>query len=145
MRMIGLDVGDRWVGIAISDPLGIVVRPLQALERGSKAEDFATIAALVEEYQVTLIVAGRPTSLDGSEGPQAQQVGSYVKTLAEHLATHSQPVNVVMWDERYTTAEAEEIMRQQYSEKERRRARSNGQIDAIAAAVILQSYIDSQQ
>lgn len=141
MRMMGLDVGDRWVGVALSDPLGIVVRPLQALDRRSKPEDFAAIAALVKEYQVRLIVAGHPVSLDGSEGPQARRVAGYVEALTEHLAAHGQPVNVVMWDERYTTAEAEEIMRQQYSEKERRRARSNGQIDAIAAAVILQSYL----
>jgi len=139
--MMGLDVGERWVGVAVSDPLGIVVRPLQALERSSKAEDFAAIADLVAEYEVTTIVVGCPVSLDGTEGPQAQRVDAYVEALVAYLAVHEQPVDVVMWDERYTTVEAEEIMRQQYSEKARRRARSNGQIDAIAAAVILQSYL----
>jgi putative Holliday junction resolvase len=139
VRALGLDVGERRVGIAISDPTGTVVRPLQTLIRGSRAEDFAAITALVAEHQVELVVVGQPLSLDGSEGPQAQRIARYAQRLAGQLS-----VPVVSWDERYTTVAAKEIMLQNRSKKRRRQARAEGGVDAIAAAVILQSYLDSQ-
>jgi putative Holliday junction resolvase len=139
VRVLGLDVGDRRVGVAISDPTGTVVRPLQTLVRGSRTKDFGTIAALVAEHHVELVVVGQPLSLDGTEGPQARRVAQYARSLADQLA-----VPVVFWDERYTTAAAEEIMLQNRSKGKRRRARAEGGLDAIAAAVILQSYLDSQ-
>jgi putative Holliday junction resolvase len=127
------------VGIAISDPTGTVVRPLQTLIRGSRAEDFAAIAALVAEHNVELVVVGQPLSLNGSEGPQARRISRYAERLADQLT-----VPLVFWDERYTTMAAEEIMLQNRSKGRRRRARAEGGVDAIAAAVILQSYLDSQ-
>ena len=139
MRVLGLDVGERRVGIAISDPTGTVARPLQALLRGSREEDFAAIAALVAEHDVELIVVGQPLSLDGTEGPQARRVARYAEALAARL-----PVRLVSWDERFTTVEAEEILRQSRKRRERRRARTAGEVDAVAAAVILQSYLDSR-
>lgn len=139
MRVLGLDVGERRVGIAISDPTGTVARPLQALVRGSREEDFAAIAALVVEHDVGLVVVGRPLSLDGTEGPQARRVARYAEALAARL-----PVRLVSWDERFTTVEAEEILRQSRSKREMRRARTAGELDAVAAAVILQSYLDSE-
>ncbi len=137
MRALGLDVGERRVGIAISDPLGVVARPLQALERASREEDFAAIATLVAEYNVELVVVGRPISLDGTDGPQSRQISRYTERLAAAL-----PVPVVSWDERFTTATAEQILIRSRSKKERRRARADGGVDALAAAVILQSYLD---
>jgi putative Holliday junction resolvase len=139
MRVLALDVGERRVGIAISDPTGAVARPLQALERGPREEDFAAIAVLVAEHDIDLVVIGMPFSLDGTEGPQARRIAGYAEELADYL-----PTRVVLWDERFTTAEAEEILRQSRSEKKRRRARTSGELDAIAAAVILQSYLDSR-
>ncbi len=138
-RILGLDVGERRVGIAISDPTGTVVRPLQTLVRSSRKEDFAAIAALVAENEVGLVVVGQPLSLDGTEGPQARRVARYADALAAYLA-----VPVVPWDERFTTVAAEEILLQSRGKKKRRRARAEGQVDAIAAAVILQSYLDSR-
>ena len=138
MRVLALDVGERRVGIAISDPTGTLARPLQALVRGWRVEDFASIAGLVAEHDVGLVVVGQPLSLDGTAGPQSRQVSRYAAALADHLS-----VQVIMWDERYTTAEAEEILRQSRSERGRRRARSKGDLDAVAAAVILQSYLNA--
>ncbi|NIV40259.1 MAG: Holliday junction resolvase RuvX [Anaerolineae bacterium] len=138
MRALALDMGERRVGVAVSDPTGTVARPLQTLVRGSRQEDFAAIAALVAEHDVGLVVVGRPLSLDGTEGPQARRVSRYVDALAAQL-----PVRVVLWDERFTTATAHEILRQSRGKKRRRQARSAGEVDAIAAAVILQSYLDS--
>jgi putative Holliday junction resolvase len=138
MRVLGLDPGERRVGIAISDPTGTVARPLQTLVRGSREEDFAAIVALVAEHDVGLVVVGRPLSLDGTEGPQARRVARYAEALADRL-----PVRLVYWDERFTTVAAQDILRQSHNKTERRRARAKGQVDAIAAAVILQSYLDS--
>jgi putative Holliday junction resolvase len=139
MRVLALDVGERRVGIAVSDPTGALARPLQALARSSREVDFASVAAIVAEHDVGLVVVGLPFSLDGTEGPQARRITGYANRLADHLS-----VPVVLWDERFTTAEAEEILRQSRSEKKRRRARTSGELDAIAAAVILQSYLDSR-
>jgi len=138
MRVLGLDFGERRVGIAISDPTGTIARPLQVLMRASREEDFAALAAIVAEHGVERIVVGQPLSLDGTEGPQARQVAGYAAALADAL-----PVEVVSWDERFTTITADEILRQTRKEKDRRRARGGGEIDAIAAAVILQGYLDS--
>jgi len=139
VRVLGLDVGERRVGIAISDPTGTVVRPLQTLVRGSREEDFAAIAALVAERDVGLVVVGLPLSLDGTEGPQARRVVRYAEALAAHL-----PIRLISWDERFTTVAAEEILRRNRKKRERRYARTGGELDAVAAAVILQSYLDSQ-
>jgi putative Holliday junction resolvase len=138
VRILGLDPGERRIGIAVSDPMGTLAHPLQTLVRGSREEDFAAIAALVAEHDVELVVVGWPLSLDGTEGPQARRVARYTDALAACL-----PVPVVSWDERFTTAAADEILRQIRGRKGRRRARARGQVDAIAAAVILQSYLDS--
>jgi putative Holliday junction resolvase len=139
MRVLALDVGERRVGLAISDPTGTVARPLRALVRSSREEDFAALAALVAEQDVGLVVVGRPLSLNGTKGPQARRIARYAEALAAHLS-----VELVLWDERFTTVAAEEIIRQSRSKKKRRRARAAGEVDAIAAAVILQSYLDSR-
>lgn len=139
MRVLGLDVGERRVGIAISDPTGTVVRPLDVLVRGAREEDLAAISALIAEHDVGLVVIGQPLSLDGTQGPQARRTARYADMLAKGL-----PVPVVPWDERFSTAIAEEILGESRGKKKRRRARAEGEVDAIAAAVILQSYLDSQ-
>ncbi|MGD2177510.1 MAG: Holliday junction resolvase RuvX [Anaerolineae bacterium] len=138
MRLLALDVGERRIGVAVSDPTGTIARPLRALERASKSDDFSAIAALVGEYDAEAVVVGQPLSLDGSVGPQARRVARYAEALAEHLS-----VPVIPWDERFSTAKADEILRETRREKAKRRARASGEIDAIAAAVILQSYLDS--
>lgn len=140
MRVLALDVGERRIGIALSDPSATLARPLQALGRRSRDEDFAAVADLVAAHRVGLVIVGHPLSLDGTDGPQARRVAQYAKALAARL-----PVGVVLWDERFTTAKAEQILRQSRGEKRRRRARATGELDAIAAAIILQSYLDSQQ
>jgi putative Holliday junction resolvase len=139
MRLLALDVGERRVGVAISDSTGTLARPLQALMRGSLEEDVAAVVALVAEHGVDLVVMGQPLSLDGTEGPQARLIARYAEELAARL-----PVQVILWDESLSTVAAEEILRQSRGEKKRRRARASGELDAIAAAVILQSYLDSR-
>jgi len=137
-RALALDIGDRRVGVAVSDPTGTIARPLTTIERASRQEDFAAVARLVAAHEAVLIVVGRPLSLDGSEGPQARKVTRYAEALSRQVQ-----VPVVYYDERYSTSEASEIMRAR-----RPLARQSGQpggvLDAIAAAVILQRYLDNQ-
>jgi putative Holliday junction resolvase len=134
-RVLALDVGERRIGVALSDPLRLVARPLTVIRRASKARDFAAIGELVAEHDVTLVLCGYPLSLDGTEGPQGRRVRRYAETLAEAL-----PVEVALWDESYSTEEAEKVMAlgKRQSPRERR-----AWVDAVAAAVILQSYLDS--
>ena len=139
MRILALDVGDRHTGVAISDPTATIARPLQTIHHQSRAEVVQAVVALALEHEVEAVVVGRPLSLNGSVGPQARHVDRYAEALAEQL-----DVSVISWDERFSTAMADEVLRETRKEKARRRARSDGEIDAIAAAVILQSYLDTQ-
>lgn len=136
-RILGLDLGERRVGVAISDPTGTLARPLQTLVRRSRGEDFTAIEGLVIEHDVGLVIVGKPLSLDGTEGPQAQRVSRYAEALADRL-----PVRVASWDERYSTVTAGEILRRNRGKRRRGRC-AKGELDAVAAAVILQSYLDS--
>jgi putative Holliday junction resolvase len=137
-RVLGLDVGDRRVGIAVSDPTGTVARPLWTLVRGSREEDFAALGALVAEHGIGLVVVGHPLSLDGTVGAQARHIARYARALADHLS-----VPVVSWDERYTTVVAEEVLSRS-GKRRKKHTQDKGRVDAVAAAVLLQSYLDSQ-
>ncbi len=134
MRVLALDVGDRRVGVAVSDPLGLWARPLTVITRRSRQEDYRTIARLAREQEAARIVVGHPLSMDGQVGPQALRVERYAAGLAEHL-----DIPVVLWDERLSTAEAERLLHESGETSRQYR----GRIDAVAAAVILQSYLDA--
>ncbi|MCS7177664.1 MAG: Holliday junction resolvase RuvX [Anaerolineae bacterium] len=136
MRILALDLGERRIGVAVSDPTGTVARPVGVLERKSRAEDFAAIARLVAEHGVERVIVGRPLTLRGEVGPQARWVEAYAQALAEAL-----PVPVELWDERYTTVAAQEIL-----ETLRRpgKRRQRGDIDAVAAAVLLQGFLEAR-
>jgi putative Holliday junction resolvase len=135
-RTLALDIGEKRIGVAVGDETGTLAHPLTAITRASKRQDFERIARLVIEQRAERVVAGYPRSLSGDEGPQAQRVRRYVEALAAAL-----PVLVELWDERYTTVEATERLH----EAERRRPRDRGQLDASAAAIILQDYLDTHR
>ncbi len=136
MRVLALDVGEKRIGVAISDLSQSLARSLKVIQRGSRQEDFATVARLVEEYEVEKVVVGYPRSLDGMAGAQAERVERYAVGLAESLT-----VPVLLWDERFSTVSAERLMREAGVRSKKKRER----IDAVAAAVILQDYLDSRQ
>lgn len=134
-RLIALDIGERRIGVAVSDPTGTLARPLTTVHRASRQEDFQTIKELVQEHEADRVIVGLPVSLDGTEGPQARKTRRYADRLAEIL-----PVPIAYWDERYSTEAAAEILQG----RRRRRRRMREEIDTMAAAVILQSYLDAQ-
>jgi putative Holliday junction resolvase len=134
-RVLALDVGERRIGVAVSDLTGTVARPLTAIVRASRQADLDAIGQLVEQHEIERIVVGLPLSLDGTEGPQARQIRRYAERLAQVIV-----VPLELWDERYSTVTAEEILRS----KSKRSRRARGQVDATAAAVFLQAYLNAQ-
>lgn len=141
MRLLALDVGDRRIGVAVSDATGLIANPLSVIRRASKAEDFERIARLVREQDVEGLVVGHPLNADGSAGPQAQRVERYAAALADALQAEGLNLPMVLWDERMSTLRAQEVMIAAGRNRKDRRRR----IDAVAAAVILQDYLDEQR
>ena len=132
MRLLGLDVGDVRIGVAVSDPTGTVVEPLTTIKAGSRAAAIEKIAELVEQAGVGEVVVGTPVSLDGEVGPQARKIRTFTDLLAERI---SQPVR--MWDESYSSLAADKIM----GESGVGRRKKKGKRDSVAAAVILREYL----
>ena len=136
LRLLGLDVGASRIGAAISDPTGTLVSPLAAVRRARLDDDLASIAALVLEHGVAAIVVGLPLSLSGGLGPQGRAVRDFIRTLSESSA-----VPVHAQDERFSTVEAERLLR----EAGREPSRNKGLRDSAAACVILRAYLDTRR
>jgi putative Holliday junction resolvase len=132
-RVLGLDIGKKWVGIALSDPGGILASPLTRISAVDTPATVEAICKLAREHEVVTIVAGMPYSLNGTIGHQAKQVQDFVQTLSQCVG-----VPVETWDERLSTVVAEQKMTEAGVGDEERR----GKVDAAAAAVILQGYLD---
>ncbi len=130
MRSLALDVGDKRIGVALSDPLGILASPLTIIDRADDRTDIAAILEIIEKNQVELVIVGLPLSLDGTLGSQAEKVKNFTEKL--RLSTS---VPIEYRDERLSTVTARQLMR---SAKKDSKARD----DAMAAMVILQSYLD---
>ncbi len=137
MRALGLDLGAKRIGVAVSDRSGTIASPLTVLERtGSRAEDHRRIARLIADEEAVAVVVGLPLSLDGSLGPAAAGVQAEVEELAAAL-----PVPVELFDERLTTVSAERALIEARMRREARRR----VVDKVAAAVMLQAWLDSRR
>ena len=137
VRALGLDLGTKRIGVAVSDSEGLLATPIEVIFRQKDArKDYLAVVELVKEWEVNIVVVGMPYSLDGQEGPMAQKTLEEVKSLSDII-----PVPVVTYDERLTTVTAERSLREQgVSSKEGRKV-----IDQLAAAVLLQAWLDKQQ
>lgn len=134
MRVMGLDIGDKTIGVAVSDELEISANPISVIRRTQNLKkDIGEIRRIVEEYEVELIVAGMPLMLDGTVGIQAQKVEEFVDALRRRIR-----IPIVVSDERLSTAEVERML----IASDQSRAKRREVIDKLAAAVILQSYLD---
>ncbi len=136
MRAMGIDVGSRRIGVAVSDELGLLAAPWRMVP-AAHGQEFNDLTAMAREREIEIIVIGLPTSLNGTEGPQAKTVRAFARRLNMHLTD----IPFVFADERFTTAEAERMMIAQRMSREQRRAK----IDAAAAAIMLQGWLDMQR
>lgn len=133
MRILGLDVGDKRIGVAVSDPTGMLASAERVLRRVSRDKDLAAIASLVDELEAECIVVGLPLHLSGRSGEQADSVRRFVERLTPHVK-----VPIIFWDERLSTKGARQLL----IEAGMRPAQRAARLDAAAAAVVLQSYLD---
>jgi putative Holliday junction resolvase len=132
-RVLGLDVGSKRIGIAISDPLGITAQGLETLQRKNKRQDFEALANLVRKHEVAEIVVGFPLRMSGEEGVQAEKMQRFAQELRERVG-----IPVHLWDERLSSAEANRLLRETDMSIQRR-----GQVvDQMAAVLILQSWME---
>jgi putative Holliday junction resolvase len=135
-RILGLDVGARRIGVAISDPLGLTAQGLPTLQRRNRRYDQSELRRVVREYEVSEIVVGNPLRMSGQTGAQAEKMAVFAEQIKEEL---SLPVH--LWDERLSTAEAHRLL----DETGIRDARRKEVIDKMAAVLILQSFLDARE
>jgi len=135
MRVLGLDVGTRRIGLAISDPLGITAQGLETIHRRNKRADFEQLGNVIDEYQVGELVVGYPLGMSGQEGPQAERMRRFAEDLQ-----HRFRLPVHLWDERLTSAQANRVLR----ETEMSIKRRGEVVDRLAAVLILQSWMDAR-
>lgn len=135
-RILGLDVGLRRIGLAVSDSLGITAQGLETLQRQNKRRDLDQLRAVIQKYDVTEIVVGYPLRMSGAEGTQAVKI----KQFAEELKKRFQ-LPVHLWDERLTSAEANRVLRESEISIERRAAA----VDRMAAVLILQNWMEARK
>lgn len=132
MRVLALDLGERRIGVAASDPSGLVAQPLHVIARRSDRQAIETIAVLLSDLGVARIVVGLPRNMDGTLGPQAARAQRFAARLAAAVG-----VPVDLWDERLSTVEAERTLaRADLSRRRRREMR-----DAVAASLVLDAYL----
>ena len=140
MRILGLDVGNKTVGVAVSDPLGVIATGVATIERVGIRKDTGKVIDYIKEYGCDTVVIGLPLSLDGTDSVQTQNVRDF-RTMLENKLKSSGPLSKVKieWqDERYSTVEAEEVLIEANMSREDRKKI----IDRQAAIVILQRYLD---
>jgi putative Holliday junction resolvase len=136
MRILGLDVGDRRIGVAISDELGLTAQGLTLLERRDPQADVAALQQVIARHQVGQVVVGMPRNMDGSYGFQAQKTERFIQALEQACQ-----VPCTRWDERLTTLQAERLLIAAGQRRHKRKAVR----DKIAAQLILQNYLDAQR
>lgn len=144
-RKLGLDVGDRTIGVAVSDALGITAQGLTTIRRENNKEDFAILIEMLNTWDVGTIVVGLPKNMNNTEGPQAEKVRLFIKQLSKKIKysdkVNDNQVTIEFWDERLSTMLVERtLIEADVSRKKRKTV-----IDKLAAVNILQGYLDLQK
>jgi putative holliday junction resolvase len=134
-RLLGLDVGTRRIGVAVSDLLGITAQGLETLQRRNKRYDFQHLARVIRDYHVIEIVVGLPKRLSGAESAQTQKVLDFVEDLKKKF-----PLPIHLWDERLTSVQATRLLKEAELSIEKRTAA----VDRMAAMLILQSFMEAR-
>lgn len=134
MRILGLDIGDKTIGVALSDPLGYTAQGITTIRRKNEEYDLEQLKKICDEYNVTTIVAGLPKNMNNTIGPQCEKVIKFCDKIYDYLN-----LPVKMWDERLTTKAAHRAMIEANLSRKRRKKI----VDKIAAVYILQGYLDN--
>lgn len=134
MRVLGLDVGEKTIGVAVSDPLGFTAQGIKTIHRKGKKTDIEELKQICIQYEVDTIVVGLPKNMNGTIGPQGEKVMSFSEFIKEHTN-----LPIKLWDERLTTVAAHRAM----LEADLSRAKRKKIVDKMAASFILQGYLDS--
>lgn len=137
-RIIGLDVGDKTIGVAVSDPLFITAQGVTTIERVGARKDCDKIIEYVKQYEAETVVCGLPLMLDGSDSIQTEKVRDFAKLLDNKMRSSALKVKLEFMDERFTTKMAEDVMIQTGMKRKERKE----YVDKQAAMIILQSYMD---
>jgi len=142
MKMLGLDVGDRTTGVAVSDPTGLIASPVETIRTDSIKQTIARVVELLLETTAEKIVIGLPKNMNGTVGPQGEKTLAFVKQLEKKLKYSDKiggkEIEIIMWDERLTSKAAERTL----IEADMRREKRKEVIDQLAAVYILQGYLD---
>ncbi|MDB6065901.1 MAG: rnhD [Pedosphaera sp.] len=134
MRVLGIDHGTKRMGLALSDELGMIAQPLEFIPAEPFAQFLERLKVVIQEKEVGLLLVGMPRNMDGSYGPAALKVEEFVAVLKEAVA-----IPIKTWDERLTSAQANRYLIQANVRREKRKEK----VDKTAAAILLQSYLDS--
>lgn len=134
-RVLGLDIGNKTIGVAVSDPLGILAQGVTTIIRSSKVEDVKALKNIIDEYRVEKLIVGLPKNMDNSMGFQAKRTMNYAEYLKESL-----DIEIEYVDERLTTASATRSLMEGGVRRENRKKH----VDKVAAVLILQTYLDRQ-
>ena len=135
-RIMGLDVGDKTIGVAVSDLMGRTAQGVKTVKRVGKKKDIEELKAIIKERQVNKIVSGLPKNMNGTLGPQGEKVIKFCELLEEETG-----IKIEYWDERLSTVAAERSL----IEADVRRDKRKKVIDMLAAVIILQGYLDSKR
>ena len=135
-RILAIDLGDRRMGLALSDPLGLTAQGLPTAERRNKRQDLNFLEVLTRRHAVSRVLVGNPLNMDGSAGPQSDKARAFAEELARRL---EQSIAVELWDERLTSVEAHQVLDATGLEKAGRK----GAVDQMAATILLQSFLDT--
>ena len=135
-RIMGLDVGDKTIGVAVSDLMGLTAQGVKTIKRVGKKKDIEALKEIIKERQVNKIVSGLPKNMNGTLGPQGEKVIKFCELLEEETG-----IKIEYWDERLSTVAAERTLIQGNVRRENRK----GVIDMVAAVTILQGYLDRQR
>lgn len=139
MRILGLDVGQKTIGVAVSDPLGFTAQGLTTIRRKNKNQDILEVIEFCEQYNPEVIVVGLPKNMNGSIGFAGEKIKEFTSLLENSLSENNYKINIELWDERLTTVAAHRAM----LEADLSRAKRKKIVDKMAATYILQGYLDS--
>ncbi len=141
MRIMGLDIGDKTIGVAVSDPLFISAQGITTIERVGVKRDTTTVLEMAKEYEVGTIVSVLPLMLSGQDSPQTEKVRAFVEKLQNKARSQGMKIEFAFQDERFTTKIAEDVLIAADMRREKRKTI----IDRQAAVIILQSYMDAHR